>query len=220
MDARLLTGMEEERFREAPDLGPQPQLTNPNEFIPVQPGPVGAQALAAPMPTAPARPSSAPTSASAIAQQGTAPTSRWTPDRKAFADRANAAGRRYQESVNKRRTLRKERGSYDKLRSQLEASAGKLSELKHLQDTYQDIYTPDSPATMGLQKRQIEHFEHVQRLREQLLQKAQLLNKRYGLKIGKDGGLDDEDGGDTGDDEFDSMMDEGYMDALMAQPPQ
>lgn len=219
MNARLLTGMEEERFKETPDLGPQPSLTDPNGGLPVHAGPTleamqgGARALAQPaaalMPTA------------ATAQPPAAQTnSRWTPERKAFADKINQAARNYREAVDKRRTLRKDRSAYGKLRNQLEASAGHLADLKHMQDTYKDIYTPDSPATMALQKRQIEHFEKAQRLRDQLLKHAQMMSKKHGLKLGQHGGLEDEEGADEGDEEFDSMMQEGYMDALTSQPPQ
>lgn len=90
-----------------------------------------------------------------------------------------------------------------------------------MQDTYKDIYTPDSPATMGLMKQQAIHFQKVQRLREQLMQHAQMMSKKHGLKLGAHGGLEDEEGVDgEGDDEFDSMMRDGYMDALGAVPPQ
>lgn len=197
-----------------------PALNDPTAFQ-VQPGPVGAQALAAQAPDMPATPEAAPAASPAqtMAQPAAASSpSQWTPERKAFADKANAAGRNYRRAVEARRAQRKQVGDYQKLKSQLEASAGNLADLKHMQDTYTDVYTPDSPATMAMQKQQIHHFEKVQRLRDQLTQKAQQLNKQFGLKLDKNGGLD-ENGLDAGDQQFDDFMKEGYMDALMAQPP-
>lgn len=183
---------------------PETAMTDPRAFQ-VQPGPVGAQVLAQPpAPQALAQP---------VAE------SPWTDERKAFAAQANAAGRNYQKAVEQRRALRQGQRDYSKIKNQLDASASSLSDLKHMQDTYKDIYTPDSPATMALTKQQIHHFEKVQRLREQLTQKAQHLNQRFGLKLDKHGGLADESMGDDGNDEFDRMIQEGHTDAMMAQPP-
>lgn len=67
MNARLLASMDTEPFKEVPDLSPQPQLTNPNMPIPVQPGPVGAKYLAEAPALMPRR-QAAPTPAAAMAQ--------------------------------------------------------------------------------------------------------------------------------------------------------
>jgi hypothetical protein len=211
MDARLLTGQEETRFREIPDLSQQPQLTNPNEYLPVQPGPALALAQQAQssMPMRQGAPSPA-----------TAPSSQWTPERKAFADKIHATARAYKQAVEGRRLQRQEKSAYGKLKHQLDASAGTLADLKSMEDTYQDIYTPDSPATMALQRQQMHHFEKVQRLRQELNRKAQQLNKQFGMKLGKHGGLEDEDSlAEAGDAQFDDEIRQGYIDALTTQPP-
>lgn len=227
MDARYLDPayrVQTQPF-EVPTASPPP-LNDPTAFQ-VQPGPVGAQALGQQPPELPATPppvqpgAASPAAAMAgAATEAPAPASKWTPERKAFANRVNQTARNYRKAVEQRRTIRKERSAYGKLKSQLETSAGTLSDLKSMEDTYKDIYTPDSPATLAIQRQQASHFEKVQRLREQLAQKAQALNKQYGFKLNKQGGLADEDGLDEGDQEFDEMMREGYMDGALAQPPQ
>lgn len=225
LDKRLLRGPAGGSFQvpsfEMPQPAPPP-LDDPEAYQ-VQPGPVGARALAiggpGPMPAAPA-PAPAATIAQPDAAKPPATGSQWTPERKAFAKKINETARRYKQAVEGRRAQRQALSQYSKLKHQLEGAAGTLQDLNNMETTYPDIYSPDSPALMALQKSKIGHFEKVQRLRQQLNQMAQQLNKQYGMPIGKHGGLEDEDRiASQGDDQFDEEIRQGYIDAIVTQPP-
>jgi hypothetical protein len=216
MDARLL---DPEAYRVKTQPFPMPTapaapLNDPTAYQ-VEPGPTGAQWLAhadpAPMPTA-ASP------AETMAQPAASPP---MDPRRAFRKKVNETARAYKQSVEARRAQRKALSAYSKLKGQLESSAGTLSDLNTMETSYPEVYAPDSPATMALQKHKITHFEKAQRLREQLNKQAQQLHQQFGLPLGKNGGLAEEDNlADAGDAQFDDEIKQGYIEALMSQPPQ
>jgi len=199
---------------------PAPAPLNDPEAYQVQPGPVGAQALAAQAPPEPATPPQAP--AAALAQPAQAPVaSKWTPERKAFADKVNATARRYRATVEARRAQRQALSGYTKLHNQLEGAAGSLQDLKEMEDTYKDIYTQDSPATLAIQKQQAQHFQKVQRLRDELVKRAAALNKQFGIPLEKNGTLKNVDQYlEQGDSQFDTEAKDVLLDALTTPPPQ
>lgn len=111
MNARLLASMDTEPFKEVPDLSPQPQLTNPNMPIPVQPGPVGAKYLAEAPALMPRR-QAAPTPAAAMAQpaaQAPAPATALSPaelEDRAFRKKINESAQQYRRTIDARRATR------------------------------------------------------------------------------------------------------------------
>lgn len=219
MDARLLASMDPQPFKEVPDLSPQPQLTNPESSMPVQPGPVGAKYLAEPQPMPPMP--SGPSAESLAAQSQYEQSNGWTPERKAFAKKVNDTAKAYKAAVEGRRSKRGDEKGYSKIKGQLDAVAGSFADLDSMQKTYAEAYPEGSPAKMALQKQQAHYMEKMTRLRAELNHKAQLLHKKYGLPLGKNGGLQDEDSLDAqGDAQFDDEIRQGYTEALMAQPPQ
>lgn len=155
MNARLLASMDTEPFKEVPDLSPQPQLTNPNMPIPVQPGPVGAKYLAEAPALMPRR-QAAPTPAAAMAQpaaQAPAPATALSPaelEDRAFRKKINESAQQYRRTIDARRATRSAVGEYHKLKGQLETAAGSLEDLKGLEKDYAGVYAPDSPALMAL----------------------------------------------------------------------
>jgi hypothetical protein len=203
---------------------PSPAPLNDPEAYQVQPGPVGAQLLAANPPPAamPATPPPAAGPAAALAQPQAPPVaSKWTPERKAFADKVNATARRYRATVEARRTQRQAISAYSKLHNQLEGAAGSLKDLQEMESTYKDIYTPDSPATLAIQKQQAQHFQKVQRLRDELIKRAAALNKQFGIPLEKNGTLQNVDQYlESSDNQFDSEAKDVLMDAYTTPPPQ
>lgn len=215
-------------FDQQPEPTPaaEPTLNNPSAFT-AKPGPVGARLLAeggeAPMapvsmPTAGmspahalAQPVAMPVSQPAQAGQTTEPE--WmTPERKAMRLKAREAAKRYKQAVDQRRMTRKHQSEYSKLYGQLERHIGSAEDLANLQQNYPELYTADSPQTMGLVRTQAQHVEAAERIKQQLRQHL----KKSGVKIGDKDQLPDNPFGLPEDDDrqFDSQMMQGFTDAL------
>jgi hypothetical protein len=233
MDASLLT----KRFDVPPssafelDLGrtpvPEPApipagtpINDPNAFQ-VAPGPAGARALLPSQPSPSPRPPVTP-----AAMMGTPPAAPPPVDEKgsdgmlAFRRKINQSARAYRSAVDARRAQRKDKSGYEKLQTQLETSAGHLADLNAMEKKYPDVYGPDTPALQSLQREQMRHAEKLSRVRQELTKQAQVLSKKHGWKIGKDGGLEGlERIQDQSDREFDdNVVRPGFLDAAVMDP--
>ncbi len=198
-----------------------PSLDDPSHLV--KAGPVGARYLGIPSIAAPAladSPAAAlagpamPTAPQAPAQPAKAAQPEWmTPGRQQMMEKAKRAARNYKQAVEQRRLKRKQQQEYSKLYNQFERQIGIAEDLDNMQQHYADLYPPDDPRTLGLVRAQAKHVEAAERLKQQLRQQL----KKYGIALGDKDPLPDNPFGATEDDDqrFDSMMQQGYLDALM-----
>ncbi len=201
-----------------------PQAPMPAAPPPVQPAPSGPSyaALLAES-QAPASPSArpAPPMARAMSPQGMMPQASqpaqeqepaWmTPRRKQMYDRARQAYSSYQSAVDQRRKTRKQSREYSSLYNQMKSEQGKADQLEHMMTNYKDIFRNEDPRTMQAIRQQMQHFETAERLRGDLQKRLQ----KAGIKLPQGADVPEDPWGDSGDEQFDQFIRDGYNDALL-----
>ena len=239
MDARLLTGIEEKPYKEMPDLSAQPSLTNPSAAMPVEAGPVGARLLAggpppgmprqmpapaaaplaapAAMPPAAMAPATAP--AATLAQpQPTAKPQRSAEDQKlqTMIDRTVQTASKIKQINEQRRAYRSDMKQYGGLMNKMETASSQLKDAEEFEKNFGPALADKPDAMLQLQLRQAKHLTALKRLREDQKKKAQELSKKYGLKLGADGGLDNPDLHEEDTNRaYDNYLGQGYVDTVL-----
>ena len=237
MDARLLTGIDEKPYKEMPDLSAQPSLTNPSAAMPVEAGPVGARLLAGgpppgmprPTPAAVAAPlatpatmtptAMAPAPAAALAQpQPAAKPQRSAEDQKlqSMIDRTVQTASKIKQINEQRRAYRSDMKQYGGLMNKMETASSQLKDAEEFEKNFGPALADKPDAMLQLQLRQAKHLTALKRLREDQKKKAQELSKKYGLKLGSDGGLDNPDVHEEDTNRaYDNFLGQGYVDTVL-----
>ena len=134
-----------------------------------------------------------------------------TPRRKKMYEKAKQAYGAYQSAVDQRRKMRKQSREYSSLYNQMKSEQGKADQLEHMMTNYKDIFRPEDPRTMQAIRQQMQHFETAERLRGDLQKRLQ----KSGIKLPQGADVPEDPWGDSGDEQFDQFIREGYNDALL-----
>ncbi len=193
----------------------------PQQAQPAPSGPSYAALLAESQAPAPQAAPSAPPMARPMSPQGMMPQSAqpqqeqepaWmTPRRKKMYEKAKQAYGAYQSAVDQRRKMRKQSREYSSLYNQMKSEQGKADQLENMMTNYKDIFRPEDPRTMQAIRQQMQHFETAERLRGDLQKRLQ----KAGIKLPQGADVPEDPWGDSGDEQFDQFIREGYNDALL-----
>ncbi len=134
-----------------------------------------------------------------------------TPRRKKMYEKAKQAYGAYQSAVDQRRKMRKQSREYSSLYNQMKSEQGKADQLENMMTNYKDIFRPEDPRTMQAIRQQMQHFETAERLRGDLQKRLQ----KAGIKLPQGADVPEDPWGDSGDEQFDQFIREGYNDALL-----